>query len=551
MIPVMIKPAEDELFTTWIEAVAEVNNLSVGQFYEDYFNIEHGRKRKYNSWYPVGLEKACKMHQDMAFFPDLDEALKKHTDLYVSMSMMPVGMSAKYFEAVLRSDVRKIISSKWEVNQRYHICPECRKEDLAQYHRTIIHVPHQISAVNVCWKHGCVLEGNENAPVIHNMDMEHRIAAYARELYQKPCIAHINQTKTVIGRYSSEHHAKFSKVLTDASSDGYLDTEQIRVIDMEYRNSARLRNQYLLRLLAYLYPDINELRDKLEECNDTSYQDTEEFDCIGICGVLGEYRCKRCGVIFHMHPKAIQVGVPCPCCKSGRTEDEQMSVYLKLYQNGEYERTDDKKMLRHKPCGSKKRIKPSFWFVAEECQCCKSRTIGKWQQALDADLKEYQVTGVSAMQTNGVREITMRHKTCGNTFQIQGYDYYFRGNTELVECPYCKKRFVKSIESKQRLGLYRRAVNGMGMTIAAYHGSRDMTVRLDNGLERRMSWETFKSGAMKIPEIHIGEEMTNYQGLHCQIIRYENNSDLTVRFDNGVEVDCIYKAFKRGRVRCG
>lgn len=551
MIPVMIKPAEDELFTTWIEAVAEVNGISVGQFYEDYFNIEHGRKRKYNSLYPVGLEMACKMHQDMAFFPDLDEVLKKHTDLYVSMPMMPVGMSAKYFEAALRSDARKIISSRRGVTQGYRICPECRKEDLVQYHRAVIHVPHQISAVNVCWKHGCVLECQGDASVIHNMDMEQRIAAYARELYQKPCITHIDQTKTVIGRYLSEHRTKFSKVLTDASSDGYLDTEQMRVIDMEYRNSARLRNQYLLRLLAYLYPNINELRDKLEECNDISYHDTEEFDCIGICGILGEYRCKRCGEIFHMHPKAIQVGVPCPCCKSGRTEDEQMFVYLKLYQNGEYELTDDKRLLRHKPCGFKKRIKPSFWFVAEECQCCKSRTIEKWQQALDADLKEYQVTGVSAMQTNGVRAITMRHKTCGNIFQIQGYDHYFRGNTELVECPYCKKRFVKSIESKQRLGLYRRAVNGMGMTVVAYHGSRDMTVRLDNGLERRMAWETFKSGAMKIPEIHIGEEMTNYQGLHCQITRYENNSDLTVRFDNGVEVDCIYKAFKRGRVRCG
>ena len=44
---------------------------------------------------------------------------------------------------------------------------------------------------------------------------------------------------------------------------------------------------------------------------------------------------------------------------------------------------------------------------------------------------------------------------------------------------------------------------------------------------------------MKISEIHIGEEMTNYQGLHCQITRYDNNSDLTVRFDNGVEVGCM------------
>ena len=552
MIPIIVKPVEDELFTAWIEVVAEQNELSVGQFYEDYFGVEHGRKRKYKSLYPMGLENACKMHQDMSFFPDLDGVLKKHTDLYVSMPMMSIGMSAKYFEAVLRSDTQKTIISRRESNQGYRTCPKCREEDRIQYHRTVIHVPHQISGVNVCWKHGCILEEVEqkDSPVVQNRDMEQRIARYAQALFQKPCVANIDQTKGAISRYLSEHDTKFIKVLTASVSAYYLDGEQMRVIDMEYRNSARLRNQYLIRLLAYLYPDVEELRKAFEKNNIISYDDTEDFEYIGKCGVLGEYRCKQCGERFHMHPKAVQVGVPCPRCKNGRTDDEQMAVYLSLYQNGEYELTEDKKMLRHKPCSSEKRIKPLFWFIdGEECQSCKLRNIEKWQQALDVDIKEYQVLEVSAMQTNGVREIIVQHKSCGNTFQIQGYDHYFRGNTELVECPYCTKRFVKSMKAKQRIGLYRQAVNGMGMTIVAYYGSRDMTVRFDNGLERNMHWETFESGAAKIPEIHIGEEMTNYQGLHCQIVRYEGNEELTVRFDDGVEVDCIYRTFKRGRVR--
>lgn len=551
MIPVMVRPAEDELFTAWIETVAELNGLPVGRFYEDYFGVRHGRKLRYKSIYPVGLEMACRMHQDTAFFPDLDEALKKHTDLYASLPMMPVGMSAKYFEAVLRSDTRKAARPKQEGILEYRTCPECREEDLAQRRRTVIHVPHQLSGVEVCWKHGCVLERQGDAPVLRDMDMEQRIASYAAALYQKPCTACIDQTKSVIGEYLRDHGTNFRKVLADASSAGYLDAEQARVVDMEYRNAMRLRNRHLLRLLAYLYPDINELRGRLEGHGGISCRDTEEFDCIGTCGVLGEYRCRRCGEIFHMHPRAVQAGVPCPCCGSGRTEDEQMSVYLEFYQNGEYELADDKRMLRHKPCGSEKRMKPSFWFLdAEECQYCQSRTIGKWQQALDADMEEYLVTDVSAIQEKGVRRITVRHKRCGNTFGVQGYDYYFQGNTELVECPYCRKRFVKSIKSKQRLGLYRRAVNGMGMTVVAYHGSRNMTVRLDNGIERRMSWETFTGGAKNVPEIHIGEEMTNSQGLHCRIVRYANSSDLTVRFDDGTEVDCLYRYFKQGCVRC-
>lgn len=110
----------------------------------------------------------------------------------------------------------------------------------------------------------------------------------------------------------------------------------------------------------------------------------DEFEVIKGEGPLFEYRCRTCGSVFHMHPKAVQVGIPCPDCAEKMNEADIFERYMKRLGDGQYEFANEKRtMLRHKVCGGVVNIDVSTRFWADmECQECQKGIFGIGKRSL-------------------------------------------------------------------------------------------------------------------------------------------------------------------------
>ena len=107
---------------------------------------------------------------------------------------------------------------------------------------------------------------------------------------------------------------------------------------------------------------------------------------------------------------------------------------------------------------------------------------------------------------------------------------------------------------KDRLGEARMMNCGMKATIARYNGERDIDVRFEDGIVmEHKSYSKFKRGNIAHPSTTAGNRLGETQGMNCgmvaTIIRYGNATDIDVRFKDGIIVkNRTYDAFKKGNI---
>ena len=541
------KPYEDELFTTWLEDMVELNGLTWKEFCEE---VCHERTYKGHPMYPRSIEDLCRGQVDMALFPDVKTILVCHTNLYQSLLFMESGLAARCLEYVLRSaDMRYGTGFHIDLRQNsygmeYHYCPVCIEEDKARYGKIITHVSHQFKGVKTCWKHGCVLInkfGYELA--VKDIGIEKRISAYARALYEKPIFSHMEQTKEVIKHELLHRGIDFTKAASDAEKVGYLDADMTVV--KEYRDSVRSYNRFLIRMVAYLF-ELDEFQQKIKKY-EPNVLDNSDLRIVWTDGILAQYECKYCGMKFYRHIKGNEIGLPCIRCGSNRSLDEQMHLYLQRF--GDYDFVDgtNYKKIRHNPCGCEKQNPKSFMFYATApCSACKRRDVARWQQVFEDT--EYVVKDVEfkkKMSSN----VILRHIVCGTEFKIKEHSGYFKKKINWVHCPVCEPFHIKLSEVRQqRIGLYKIDAYGVGMTIIDYKNANKMLVRFDSGIKCWMTWNAFSSGAIRQKGAHIGECVRNKDGVECKIMEYVNQTNVLVECGDK-RVRCTYKKFRDGNVR--
>lgn len=114
--------------------------------------------------------------------------------------------------------------------------------------------------------------------------------------------------------------------------------------------------------------------------------------------------------------------------------------------------------------------------------------------------------------------------------------------------------------AQSRIGETNINHQGLRMTIIAYRSNADLTVRFDDGYTRDSKYCNFKLGKVLNPNaaytsvvqhrgVKVGESNTNTQGHRMEIIGYENNRNITVKFDTGeVRSHINYRDFIVGHV---
>ena len=161
--------------------------------------------------------------------------------------------------------------------------------------------------------------------------------------------------------------------------------------------------------------------------------------------------------------------------------------------------------------------------------------------------------GETRMMNCGVEATIIRYGTCADI------DVRFEDGTVAVHKTYnaFKKGEIANQNIKaSRLGKTRMMNCGMKATIIRYGKAIDIDVRFEDGtVVKHKSYSKFKKG--KIANLNIktsaenrlGETRMMNCGMKATIIRYENNTDIDVCFEDGVVAkDKTYRAFKKGEI---
>lgn len=121
----------------------------------------------------------------------------------------------------------------------------------------------------------------------------------------------------------------------------------------------------------------------------------------------------------------------------------------------------------------------------------------------------------------------------GNIYKNRTYDQFLKGSI---------------INKLGRLNEVEYNISGYKMEIIKYEGSKNVTVKFENGCIAECTYCNFKNGLISNIIDRVGEENINTKGSKMVIIEYKNSSDITIRFENGYTVHNTYSCFKDGKI---
>lgn len=533
-LPVSVKIVADELFTSWMETVARLNGCEteteMRAFCDTFF--DGCRFTRLNN-YPIHV----------SVLSDWMTILKKHTDLYMILPFLTRGIQGKIFEICLRNPNRtgaKFVG-RGGVYAKYKICPICYQNDIKQYGRKVIHVPHQQS--DTCWKHNVKLKYADDfelndLEIEYGTEQEKQMAAFMHDSYENPVYISLEQTNVVFQKIIKERHLTVKQVCEELVKNGYLIRDNLPA---EPTIAIYGKRKILLALLTWLFGNYTNFCKMLPKPTIFDSNGNEDFELLERIDVLGKYKCKTCAHIFYMHSEAARRGAPCPYCNLHMTDEEVCDRYLKNYFNNEYEIVDNNQ-LRHKICGTVRNVEFAFifWKDVGYCSVCNSRTV-KYQRKIDPTMTKYKVAFKG-------KDLEITHIPYQHSFTLSlcrlGH------NSEDMYCRICdslKNRRKRERECEENIDKA-----GQKRVIISYQGNQNVIAQYEDGKIYRMSYQSFSSGRVPFTRIHInhvGEKMINRQNEELEIVKYRTLQDLDVRYTDGTVVKHVkYEMFMRGTI---
>lgn len=483
-------------------------------------------------------EIADKYYKQNDYFPDIYEIIKYHSTHIVERICLTKRGEARAIEHMLR---KSPFDHRGGTAGHFNMCPLCQKEDIERTGRSIIHVSHQISGVNVCYKHGIPFDKSAN----FDCSKEQTIALFGNGILnnQPDC------TLSDLQNYITESD------VNAAITAGYLEEKEgKRLLNVALFAKGNNSNA-TIRFFAWKFAGNADVFCKNISRNNQAISDNELFRMNKFEYGIGEYVCKRCGKVFHMAAMAVEAGEVCPNCHSGMTEDERLMRILKNYKDGNYILRDGK--LVHLLCGNEVRASNMFWLSdIKNCNKCHgNKRLNEWKAALaETEFQALELfcktkTTPDSQKTNKYVWIKLKHKKCNTVFDIMAKNIY-KGDTSKIHCPNCRRNHQGGETSicnkrssiwEKRLGERRTGVRGMGCQIVGYlkkSGSYVVAiVQFDNGLERTMTWDTFNNIGKKeidyFPEQYIGIEGTWSNGTPVKIVDYKGSQKIVVASPDG------------------
>lgn len=413
-------PHPDELLLSFFLRTLDNNALDLTTFEKIYMGLAHFQsntmlvdiKREYSPFFDMLLTE-----QDKGVF-----FLATSTIPFQAIFMTSEEQT-NFFNSVFR-EYDKLSTFARSLFKTVNVCPDCLKEDAEQYGIPYFHREHQLSGVCCCPKHGSRLmtfSGNKKYLIHYNLEDYVPIesntpeddlrfyARYAAKLLQANISSNISVIKTVIQKEFQRRGYKARSLGSSFYAD-LVEWEHKSLFDIAEKEFsdwlAILRErppQVILGLLMFLFPDVDELIEKLDTGSP----------------IIEKYTCKECGKVYYATPQAQKTGWGCPECDKSLSYDDRYKRIVESLGNGEYEvlepftSTDQKLKHFHKICGKEIYFKPrKFIFYGERCRC--SVRIPEDEMRRLAEEKGFELVSYK----NASDKMTVYHPDCDRSFQV-------------------------------------------------------------------------------------------------------------------------------------
>lgn len=478
LIPVCMKPYEDELFYGYLLRLAKENfypdcGSLVDKFINTYLYV--GEKRpetaENGSFHRLdcipGLDAVIQRYGHMKVFPDVEQILGRMTPIYVQNLMRPYGYQVQVSQYFLRERTGGILElphTKGEI-QELVVCPACMKEDKEKHGEAYYHTWHHFPGVKICAKHRIPLrfvEKRENGFLDDPKTLERlnekepdgtegtefRYASFLYGLYLDTPVTDFQGTKLAVLKrlvelgYPMDY--PYGALKTDMEKQGYggmfAEDPAKKMRRLFAQNHFPLKDGFIL--LSFLFSDVSEFTKKLPNDKEERFKEFlavagGRFRLMSPYGNTVLLQCLECGDVFYIHPYAIELGCGCPRCDRRMEPQSYINRQLSCIGDGAYELAEPfkgygiKHKIRHRTCGkvAEANLSEKIWFE-KTCACEFGLSLQEIQERVDPTGNTFRLIHYERGR-GGNQNITLEHMTCKGVFTLGLRSF-------LENPPYCR-----------------------------------------------------------------------------------------------------------------
>lgn len=463
-LPNCPKPFEDELMLSWLCRLAGRNVMS----FRDLMIFVYDKFSK-NMDIQMPLQEIFKRIKPFMWPCANVSELFMRTTLYpfYAVSMLP-EQQLKYVYKYI-SDSNYILNKHGNFG-KLKVCPECLKEDYLSG-GCYMHRSHQLSGVNVCYKHGCSLLELSKDKIMCSVEMktiydsnnfveigflgsqeeEYQYAQAAHDLLNASLDTNIFEFKSVINRALKERGyeegLKSPRVIREFNQSVYSFGKKLPddyFINISYTGIKM--SEKLLNFLLYIYNgDISLFINEVKAIRHDKPVVPDSLELLAPYDKpIKTYICKKCGEFFISNDWGIENGLGCPKCV--KSEAEFYEGFLKVMFGDEYELVEKVKnkntpvKVKHNVCDEYLTVKPiDFVFNHKRCDCVNKISF-KEAAARVAKVPCYELVSFK----NASYKAVIRHSGgCGKTFECMLEDF-----TKSSFCRACERLYQDTFLNK-------------------------------------------------------------------------------------------------------
>ena len=458
MMPVILKPMEDELLYSWLLRLVEVNHCrTVEELCERFLKKRFGPEPVFISYLPKridiinGIQRICREYEDIICFPAAKDIIEKMTPLYALFPFMSYGYQARWVQFMLINrgeflEQERTLSCLFD---QLCVCPQCVAEDIKKYGFPYLRTWHHIPGVCICPVHGVslkmleqknctgktmdqILSKAETMKTKGTLEIEFQISGFAKALYDEPLFFDLTGVQLILQKRLEEQgllqeHA-YLTVSAHMKRTGYaeyLNGECSSRIQLILTNSWQ-RMDEILAFSVFVFGDFKKFKkDAQKYCNELSdgfYKLIKgTYNLESAFGPMVKLQCRKCGGQFWIHPYAFARGCFCPECETRYSPEQIVAHRLKFLGDGNYslaeplDKGGGQVKILHGTCGKIRRMRlaDAIW-MGKRCKCecmVTERELSQKAEARGFTLVRFFRKG------NGII-LVLRHKNCGEEFSV-------------------------------------------------------------------------------------------------------------------------------------
>ena len=491
IIPTVAPILDGEDFTSWINHLSRLNNMSTKDFIKAFLFQDFSHK--FTDSYIRDLSHIYDNYVGDGF-PTPKELLFNHYDIFARLFFKNFTFSSCCIQSLL--DTTTFPNYERTLSRTLRYCPICSEEDLDQHGRVIAHALHQTPYLTICPTHHVHLIDASGRPISNKVTVtadDISIANFVNDIYSTKNIGNLDLIIPKIRQIGLN---------TICDNDVLMSDYHKFNLNGQYYG---LNNKSMISMVLRLF-NINELiyvQDEQKIHSDVMTILNTYIPTLHIIRwdyPLVQFACDKCESSFWMYVHYFLQFPVCPTCRSLLNRSAQINCLIGAKTRGQFqlaESTPRSISIKH-TCGNitKKHFPACLYYSSIECPICDKKII---KEKHNATVKREPHVGDTGLM-NGHRKATIISCIDPNDLSVvfengSRRDHVTFNNFQSGHIsPPLKNR-------TERVGERKMMNCGLTATIINYRKERDIDIQFENGIIRsHVQYHNFCSGQIRCPK---------------------------------------------------